>query len=123
MRPVHAESTGNLLDLSFVFRVDKQRRSNHVFPYAAGAWFLQLCRSAQILCYLRFALLSFVLLNQEQGVEHDRFRKSDRKNGLHQNLVEATGFRPTASEAFMPIRPTAMAAPRAARPTSRLPVI
>src|SRR5262249_39163845 len=38
-------------------------------------------------------------------------------------FVEASGLRPTASEAFMPIRPTPMAAPSAARPTCRLPLI
>src|ERR1039457_1990223 len=37
-------------------------------------------------------------------------------------LVEAPGLRPTASEAFMPMNPTPMAAPSAARPTCRLPV-
>ena len=31
--------------------------------------------------------------------------------------VAAPGFRPTASDAFMPMKPTPMAAPRAARPT------
>src|SRR4029077_1023102 len=38
-------------------------------------------------------------------------------------FVEASGFRPTASEAFMPIKPTPMAAPSAARPTVKFPVI
>src|SRR5215469_14605471 len=38
-------------------------------------------------------------------------------------FVEASGFRPTASEAFMPIKPTPSAAPSAARPTVKLPVI
>src|SRR5512135_1122788 len=38
-------------------------------------------------------------------------------------FVDAPGLRPTASEAFMPMRPTAMAAPNAARPTWRLPII
>src|ERR1700704_1244813 len=38
-------------------------------------------------------------------------------------FVEATGFRPTASEAFIPIKPTAIAAPKAARPTWKLPFI
>src|SRR5438876_12386863 len=38
-------------------------------------------------------------------------------------LVEAPGLRPTASEAFMPINPTPRAAPSAARPTCRLPLI
>src|SRR5215467_4463939 len=38
-------------------------------------------------------------------------------------FVEASGFRPTASEAFMPINPTPRAAPSAARPTVKLPVI
>src|ERR1017187_252106 len=37
-------------------------------------------------------------------------------------LVEEPGLRPTASEAFMPMKPTPMAAPSAARPTCRLPV-
>src|ERR1035438_2563425 len=37
-------------------------------------------------------------------------------------LVEAPGLRPTASEAFMPMNPTPMAAPSAAKPTCRLPV-
>src|SRR6516165_1285395 len=38
-------------------------------------------------------------------------------------FVEASGLRPTASEAFMPIKPTPRAAPSAARPTVKLPVI
>src|SRR5579863_2320524 len=38
-------------------------------------------------------------------------------------FVEATGLRPTASEAAMPIRPTLMAAPRAAKPTCKFPLI
>ena len=38
-------------------------------------------------------------------------------------FVDATGLRPTASEAFAPIKPTPMAAPSAARPTCILPVI
>src|ERR1039457_2468163 len=38
-------------------------------------------------------------------------------------LVEAPGLRPTASEAFMPMNPTPRAAPSAARPTVRFPVI
>src|SRR3981189_1738936 len=37
--------------------------------------------------------------------------------------VAAPGLRPTASDAFMPMMPTAMAAPRAARAMWRLPVI
>src|SRR6185436_14307350 len=36
-------------------------------------------------------------------------------------LVDASGFRPTASEAFMPMIPTAIAAPIAAKPTCRFP--
>src|SRR5215510_11640425 len=36
-------------------------------------------------------------------------------------LVDASGFRPTASQAFQPIKPTARAAPNAARPTCKLP--
>src|SRR6185295_9985398 len=38
-------------------------------------------------------------------------------------FVEAPGLRPTASEAFMPMKPTPRAAPRAARPTWMLPAI
>src|SRR5204863_6709473 len=38
-------------------------------------------------------------------------------------LVDAPGLRPTASEAFMPMNPTPIAAPSAARPTCRLPLI
>src|SRR5215831_5936812 len=38
-------------------------------------------------------------------------------------FVEAPGLRPTASEAFMPIKPTPRAAPSAAKPTCRFPVI
>src|SRR6185436_3061441 len=38
-------------------------------------------------------------------------------------LVDAPGFRPTALDAPMPINPTPIAAPSAARPTCRLPVI
>src|SRR5215813_9210273 len=38
-------------------------------------------------------------------------------------LVDASGLRPTASDALMPIRPTAMAAPRAAKPTCKFPLI
>src|SRR4051812_19607575 len=37
-------------------------------------------------------------------------------------LVAAPGLRPTASEAFAPIRPTPRAAPSAANPTWRFPV-
>src|SRR5512144_1257739 len=37
-------------------------------------------------------------------------------------FVAAPGLRPTASEAFMPMKPTPRAAPRAARPTCMLPV-
>src|SRR5512136_1043781 len=37
-------------------------------------------------------------------------------------FVAAPGLRPTASEAFMPMKPTPRAAPSAARPTCRLPV-
>src|SRR5580765_5470403 len=38
-------------------------------------------------------------------------------------FVAAPGLRPTASEAFIPIKPTPTAAPSAAKPTCRLPVI
>src|SRR5215469_6803289 len=38
-------------------------------------------------------------------------------------FVEASGLRPTASEAFIPIKPTPMAAPSAARPTVKFPDI
>src|SRR6266436_2470040 len=38
-------------------------------------------------------------------------------------FVEAPGLRPTASEAFMPMKPTPTAAPSAANPTCRFPVI
>src|SRR5580765_2065786 len=38
-------------------------------------------------------------------------------------FVAAPGLRPTASEAFMPMRPTPSAAPSAANPTCRFPVI
>src|SRR5215813_1844592 len=38
-------------------------------------------------------------------------------------FVEAPGLRPTASEAVMPIKPTARAAPSAAKPTCMLPII
>src|SRR5215510_12760256 len=38
-------------------------------------------------------------------------------------LVAAPGLRPTASEAFMPINPTPSAAPSAANPTCRFPLI
>src|SRR5215207_7333626 len=38
-------------------------------------------------------------------------------------LFDAPGLRPTAAEAWPPIRPTAIAAPRAASPTCMLPVI
>src|ERR1035441_3617839 len=37
-------------------------------------------------------------------------------------FVAAPGLRPTASEAFIPMNPTPMAAPSAAKPTCRLPV-
>src|SRR5258707_458620 len=37
-------------------------------------------------------------------------------------LVDAPGLRPTASEAFIPINPTPMAAPNAAMPTWRFPL-
>src|SRR4051812_29525470 len=37
--------------------------------------------------------------------------------------VEEPGLRPTASDALAPIQPTARAAPRAARPTCRLPIM
>src|SRR5579859_4064278 len=36
--------------------------------------------------------------------------------------VAAPGLRPTASEAFMPMKPTPSAAPSAARPTVRFPL-
>ena len=36
-------------------------------------------------------------------------------------FVDALGLRPTASDALPPIRPTPMAAPRAARPTHKFP--
>src|SRR5215470_12946994 len=38
-------------------------------------------------------------------------------------LVDAPGLRPTASEAIMPIRPTLIAAPKAASPTCKFPLI
>src|SRR6267378_7538714 len=38
-------------------------------------------------------------------------------------FVAAPGLRPTASEAFMPMKPTPIAAPSAANPTCRFPVI
>src|SRR5690242_19159406 len=38
-------------------------------------------------------------------------------------FVEAPGLRPTASEAFIPMKPTPMAAPSAAKPTCVFPVI
>src|SRR5256885_15333688 len=38
-------------------------------------------------------------------------------------LVEAPGLRPTASAPFIPMKPTPIAAPSAARPTCRLPLI
>src|SRR5215475_3517132 len=38
-------------------------------------------------------------------------------------FVEAPGLRPTAPEAVMPIKPTARAAPSAAKPTCMLPII
>src|SRR5947207_15878423 len=38
-------------------------------------------------------------------------------------FVEAPGLRPTASEAFIPMKPTPIAAPSAANPTCRFPVI
>src|ERR1051326_124288 len=38
-------------------------------------------------------------------------------------FCDAPGFRTTASEAFMPMKPTPIAAPSAANPTCRLPVI
>src|SRR5690349_720455 len=38
-------------------------------------------------------------------------------------FVEAPGLRPTASEAFIPMKPTPTAAPSAANPTCRFPVI
>src|SRR5215471_7090617 len=38
-------------------------------------------------------------------------------------FVEAPGLRPTASEAFMPMKPTPTAAPSAASPTCMFPVI
>jgi hypothetical protein len=38
-------------------------------------------------------------------------------------FVEAPGLRPTASDAFIPMIPTAMAAPRAANAMCKLPVI
>src|SRR5262245_11829775 len=37
-------------------------------------------------------------------------------------LPNAPGLRPTASEAFMPTRPTPIADPRPHKPTARLPV-
>src|SRR5882762_5961809 len=37
--------------------------------------------------------------------------------------VEAPGLRPTASAPFIPMKPTPIAAPSAARPTCRLPLI
>src|SRR5579863_10205852 len=37
--------------------------------------------------------------------------------------VAAPGLRPTASEAFIPMKPTPRAAPSAARPTCRFPLI
>src|SRR5437868_4127602 len=38
-------------------------------------------------------------------------------------FVAAPGLRPTASEAFMPMKPTPRAAPSAARPTCTFPLI
>src|SRR5262245_15679667 len=38
-------------------------------------------------------------------------------------LGDASGLRPTASHAFIPISPTAIAAPSAAKPMCRLPLI
>src|ERR1700742_1140400 len=38
-------------------------------------------------------------------------------------LVDASGLRPTASEARMPMMPTAMAAPNAASPTCKFPLM
>src|SRR5262245_11797553 len=38
-------------------------------------------------------------------------------------LVDEPGLRPTTSEAFMPIRPTAIAAPKAAKPTCTFPIM
>src|SRR4029450_2906576 len=38
-------------------------------------------------------------------------------------LVDAPGLRPTATDAPCPVNPTPIAAPRAARPTCKLPVL
>jgi hypothetical protein len=51
------------------------------------------------------------------------FRERGAQNGLNEDLRRRAGLRPTASEAFMPMKPTPNAAPKQARPMCRFPVI
>ena len=48
-------------------------------------------------------------LTRKSGVEHDRFRKRDRQNRLHQNRCRRAGIAADRRAAPMPVRPTPMA--------------
>ena len=63
------------------------------------------------------------LLHEEQRVEHDRFGEGDGQNRLHHDLRGRAGIASRPRRGALPINPTPMAAPRAARPTCMLPVI
>ena len=65
MRPVHAKRPGNLFDLVSTVRFCQQNQSIHSRFSLAGIG-LQHC-----------AQQFFLLLDQKQGVEHDRFSEGN----------------------------------------------
>ena len=111
VRPVDAERPGDLV-----------RPVRRCSP-AASTQDIHGCTLSQSARAIALTPATVASLHEEQRVEHDRFGERDGQNRLDQIGVAAPGLRPTASDAFMPMMPTARAAPRAARPTCRLPVI
>ena len=59
-------------------------------------------------------------LHQEQRVEHDRFGEGDGQNRLDHDLRRRAGIAADRVRRALPINPTPMAAPSAARPTCKL---
>ena len=56
-------------------------------------------------------------MDQEQRVEDDRFGEGDGQDRLHHDLRRRAGIAADSGGRALPINPTPIAAPRAARPT------
>ena len=105
VRPVHAEGSGESLRPG--------RRRSSAPSTREESW----SRSASMPIAVR--LTSRGTRRRRRSLRRRRSPGSTEP----ESAVAAPGFRPTASDAFMPMRPTAMAAPNAARPMWRLPIM